>query len=115
MPTDIGKTGAKPGTTGIGARTGAAPRRGDRQLSDAPVDDTVSLTPSALAVQKAYDALATTPTVRTELVAEIRIAIADGRYEVDAARIADKMIGFEHAVVVAGSARPVAAGSAGIA
>jgi flagellar biosynthesis anti-sigma factor FlgM len=56
-------------------------------------DDRVSLSKESRDMQVAKNAVAATPDTRQEKVNDIKQAIADGRYEVDAGKIAEKMIG----------------------
>ena len=72
-----------------------APLPADR--SDAKPDsrDTVQLTDSARALQELEKALADAPVVDSKRVDEIRQAIASGTYEVDAERVAQKLIDLE--------------------
>lgn len=57
--------------------------------------DTVSLTDTASRLRELENSLANMPVVDTQRVESIQRAIADGSYEMDAARIADKMLRFE--------------------
>ncbi|MDR1661132.1 MAG: flagellar biosynthesis anti-sigma factor FlgM [Azoarcus sp.] len=54
--------------------------------------ESVQLSPLASALQKAETALAETPELDTKRVEEIKQAIRDGRFRVDANRIADGLI-----------------------
>lgn len=56
--------------------------------SDAEVD----LSPLSTALSKAESAIADTPAVDKARVAEIRQAISEGRFKIDASRIADGLI-----------------------
>ncbi|MCL2160595.1 MAG: flagellar biosynthesis anti-sigma factor FlgM [Betaproteobacteria bacterium] len=63
--------------------------------SSAPIANTgeqVQLSPLASALQKAEAALAETPSVDRARVEEIKQAIRDGHFKVDANRIADGLI-----------------------
>jgi len=57
--------------------------------------DTVSLTDTATQLQSIQQTLSDAPVVNHERVAELRAAIADGSYQVDAADLAQNMINFE--------------------
>ena len=57
--------------------------------------DTVTLTSSARSLQKIEEAVAKTPVVNTAKVASIKQAINSGNYQVDAGRVADKLLQFE--------------------
>lgn len=56
--------------------------------------DKVSLSSNAQDMQVAKDAMALAPEIRTEKVEEVRSAIDQGSYKINAHQIADKMIGF---------------------
>lgn len=56
-------------------------------------DDKVSLSDASRDMQTAKQAVVASPDIRTEKVNEIKQAVADGRYEVDAGKVAEKMIG----------------------
>lgn len=57
--------------------------------------DTVSLTETSAQLRSIESSLASLPVVDTQRVEAIKLAIADGSYEVDSASIADKLIDFE--------------------
>ena len=63
--------------------------------SAAGTTDSVSLTDTAARLRKLEGALADLPEVDNERVASVRQAIANGSYQVDAKRIADKLLNFE--------------------
>jgi len=54
--------------------------------------DTVSLTSSAKLLERLDKTLAALPAINTDRVAEIKTAIENGNYEIDAEAIADAMI-----------------------
>ena len=56
-------------------------------------DDKVSLSDASRDMQTAKQAIAESPDIRSEKVNEIKQAVADGRYEIDAGKVAEKMIG----------------------
>jgi len=58
--------------------------------------DTVSLTDSAALLQKMEAAMADAPIVDTQKVEDIRKALANGTYEIDATRVAEKILNFEN-------------------
>ena len=60
--------------------------------------DTVSLTDTATLLQKVDNILVNTPVVDIQRVEGIRQLIADGRYQIDPDRVADKIIQFELAL-----------------
>jgi negative regulator of flagellin synthesis FlgM len=54
--------------------------------------DRVELSPQSQDMKKIHEILATTPEMRTEKVAELKKAIADGTYRVKTEDLADKML-----------------------
>ena len=67
------------------------------RVSNTPVDSVV-LTDVAAQVQKAEKALAETPEVDEAKVKQIKAAIADGSYRVNAEQVAEKMLKLEAAM-----------------
>lgn len=61
--------------------------------------DTVSITPSALLMAKLEEVVRNAPVVDHERVAAFKDAIASGTYEVDAQRVADRLLKFERDVL----------------
>ena len=57
--------------------------------------DTVTLTNSARSMQKIEEAVAKTPVVNAAKVASVKQAINSGSYQIDAGRVADKLLQFE--------------------
>ena len=57
--------------------------------------DTVTFTGPALALQKLNEAIAKAPIVNTQKVASVKQAVQNGTYQVDAGRVADKLLEFE--------------------
>ena len=57
--------------------------------------DTVSISDNAVQLGRLGGDLVDTPVVDTQRVEQVRQAIKDGSYEVDPARIADKLMQFE--------------------
>ncbi|MDT8404496.1 flagellar biosynthesis anti-sigma factor FlgM [Sulfuriflexus sp.] len=57
--------------------------------------DTVSLTNTSAQLRSLENTLAELPVVDSQRVESIKQALADGSYEIDAQRIADKLISFE--------------------
>jgi negative regulator of flagellin synthesis FlgM len=57
--------------------------------------DTVTLTGPALALQKLSEAVAKAPVVNTQKVASVKQSVQNGTYQVDAGRVADKLLEFE--------------------
>lgn len=63
--------------------------------STSQTGDHVTITTSALALQKLSDTIAQAPVVNAEKVAAVKQAVNGGTYKVDSARIADKLLKFE--------------------
>ena len=61
----------------------------------APTADHVTLTGSARILQKLSEAVASAPVVNAEKVAAVKQAVQSGSYQVDAGRVADKLLNFE--------------------
>jgi negative regulator of flagellin synthesis FlgM len=57
--------------------------------------DTVSLTDTAQQLRKLENTLSELPVVDSQRVEDIRAAIANGSYEVDPTRVAEKLINFD--------------------
>lgn len=98
MPSKIsGVTTREPVVPPKGAGTGAAVN--DRLQGEAAAGgtsstsgDQVTLTSSARSLQKLSEAIAATPVVDSAKVAATRTAIASGTYQIDAQRIAGKLL-----------------------
>jgi negative regulator of flagellin synthesis FlgM len=63
--------------------------------SAALTGDHVTLTDSARALQKIEEAVAKSPVVNAQKVAAVKQAVSSGTYQIDAARVADKLLKFE--------------------
>jgi len=57
--------------------------------------DTISLSDNAVSLGKLNPAIDATPVVDTQRVEQMKKAIADGSFKVDAEKVADKMMKFE--------------------
>jgi len=57
--------------------------------------DQVTLTSSALSLQKIEQTIAKTPVVNTDKVAAVKQQVNAGTYKVDSGRVADKLVQFE--------------------
>ena len=57
--------------------------------------DTVTLTSSARSLQKIEEAIANAPVVNSSKVSALKHAVQSGIYQVDAGRVADKLLQFE--------------------
>ncbi|KNX76728.1 flagellar biosynthesis anti-sigma factor FlgM [Pseudomonas sp. BW16M2] len=101
MVIDFSRLNNSPSVTG-GVRGNAAPGNADKsgEASAAPKHasasgEAVHLSPEAQQLQKISDKLRDQPTVNSARVAELKQAIADGSYKVDADRVASKLLDFE--------------------
>jgi negative regulator of flagellin synthesis FlgM len=63
--------------------------------STSTTGDTVTLTNSARSMQKIEEAVGKAPVVNAEKVAAVKQAIHSGTYQIDAARVASKLLQFE--------------------
>lgn len=102
MPAKIsGYSTSEPLATRKGSSTGgvaADKSQGDAAApsSTSQTGDQVTLTTSARSLQKLSDAVAQAPVVNSAKVSSIKQALANGTYQIDSARVADKMIQFEN-------------------
>lgn len=104
MPMEItGQTTAQAGTAGEGtgvrsARIGSGTDGRSTTGTASGALDTLSLTGTAALMQKLDAAIAATPVVDMARVNRIQQAIENGTYEIDPARVAEKMLSFETAL-----------------
>jgi len=92
---NIGRPGS---LNGIGTRPGSTPAVGTERKGGAatPVEaDRVSVSPESQRLRAIEERLLAVPDIDTAKVAEIRLAIAEGRFEIDPARVAEKLLAFE--------------------
>ena len=82
-----------------GAKAASADKSGGAARAAEPAEssgaDHVTLTQSALNLQKVAAAVANAPVVDSKKVESIKLAIDSGTYKVDAGRTADKILQFE--------------------
>jgi negative regulator of flagellin synthesis FlgM len=72
--------------------------QGEASAASAPTaqaSDTVTLTNSARTLQKIEEAVAKAPVVNAAKVAALKHAVHSGTYQIDAGRVADKLLQFE--------------------
>ncbi len=87
---------AKPAGSGSnGVATDKLQSEGSSPASAARTQDHLTLTDSARALQKIEEALAKTPVVNAHKVAAVKQAISSGTYQIDAGRVADKLLNYE--------------------
>jgi len=102
MVIDFSRLNNSPSITG-GVRGNAAPGTADKsgEATEAPKSasansgEAVHLSQEAQQLQKISDKLRDQPVVDNARVAQLKQAIADGSYQVDAGRVASKLLDFE--------------------
>ena len=92
--TDIGTRMRRPDDAGGAVRNDAQTKETGTPAGTAS-GDAVALTDTAARLQRAERSLATEPVVDTTRVERVRAAIADGSYEVNPSRIAEKLVSME--------------------
>lgn len=90
-----GVSGQRPPTPNPGQNARTERADADRAAQTAQTADQLSLTSSAQLLKELNDVVAASPEVDASRVEAIRQAITDGSYEVDAGRIADKLLQLE--------------------
>lgn len=70
----------------------------EQETGKSSATDTVSLSDNAVQLGKIEHAVAATPVVDTQRVEQLRQAISNGSYEVNAAKIADRLMQFENSL-----------------
>jgi negative regulator of flagellin synthesis FlgM len=102
MPIDInGLPSATPPPSGDKSRVKGGQQPADNASTpkgNEAQTDTVSLTSAGVHLAEIERALANVPVVDAKRVEEVKQAITDGRYQVDSARVADKLLSFEDAL-----------------
>ncbi len=91
-----GIPGQRPQVTGANHNT--KPERGrldDSSSSSSARSDQVSLTSSAQLLKELDDAVAASPATDQQRIDAIRQALAEGRYDVNAARIAESLLSLD--------------------
>lgn len=86
--------GARTGTTKESA-SGAETELAGKAAAAGQSGETVSFSNEAQQLQQVSDKLRDQPVVDSARVAELKKAIADGSYQVDANRVASKLLNFE--------------------
>ena len=98
-PGALGKVGGK--VEDAGANRKISESSGDSKSAAhtaVSTNDTVELTSSAKLLERLDKTLASLPVVDSNRVAEIKTAIENGDYEIDADAVADAMIRFEQSL-----------------
>ena len=89
----LGKIGGKVDEARSGDKVSADSRSPGKESGDpAALTDTVNLTSSAKLLERLDKTLASLPAVDSQRVAEIKTAIENGDYQIDADAIAEAMI-----------------------
>lgn len=73
-----------------------------QETGKSSTNDTVSLSDSAVNLGKLDNTAVSAPVVDTQRVEQVKQAISDGSYEVDPAKVADKLMQFESILKSAG-------------
>jgi len=94
-PGAIGKAGNKVDETSTSRKITGDAGAADAPQSRATTSDTVELTSGAKLLERLEKSLAGLPDVDSARVAEVKLAIENGEYRIDADAIADAMIRFE--------------------
>jgi len=95
-PSALGKAGNKVDNTGAGRKvSGDSGASQGASQSPASASDTVELTSSAKLLERLEKTLASLPAVDSKRVEEVKTAIENGEYQIDADAIADAMIRLE--------------------
>lgn len=71
------------------------PEGAERPAAEAPARDNVQLSNEAQRLQRLEENIAQAPEVNEDKVAQIKAALADGSYSVNADRLADKILSSE--------------------
>jgi negative regulator of flagellin synthesis FlgM len=89
----LGKVNSKPGqssTTGVGGAAAQSTQNTARQ--EVPASDTVELTGSGKLLAEAEESLSALPDIDSAKVAQVRQAIENGDYVIDAEKITDALL-----------------------
>ena len=90
-----GVSGQRPPAANPSQSARAERGEADRSSAPASTSEQLSLTSSAQLLKELSEAVAASPEVDKGRIEAIRQAIADGSYDVDAQRIADKLLRLE--------------------
>jgi negative regulator of flagellin synthesis FlgM len=64
-------------------------------VKSAEKNDSIAITAMAQEIKRAFESSSSVSTVNVDRVAAVKQALADGNYQINAERIAEKMIQFE--------------------
>jgi len=88
--------GSSSGTQAVDKAQGSAASTSTAAASSSSTADQVTLTGSAITLQKLGEAVANAPVVNTQKVATVKTSVQNGTYKIDAGRVADKILQFEN-------------------
>jgi negative regulator of flagellin synthesis FlgM len=88
--------GSSSGAQAVDKAQGSAASTSTAASSSSSTADQVTLTDSAITLQKLGEAVANAPVVNTQKVATVKTSVQNGTYKVDAGRVADKILQFEN-------------------
>lgn len=88
--------GSSSGAQAVDKTQGAASSASSAASASSSTADQVTLTDSAITLQKLSAAVANAPVVNTQKVATVKASVQNGTYKVDSGRVADKMLQFEN-------------------
>ena len=95
-PVSAGRTGAtQAGNRNESAQPKQATVTGADEQTNAKTGESVQLSREAQQLQSISEKLRDQPIVNKERVAQLKQAIADGSYQVDSKRVAEKLLNFE--------------------
>ncbi|MGX5220067.1 MULTISPECIES: flagellar biosynthesis anti-sigma factor FlgM [Pseudomonas] len=94
-PANSGRTSGAQSGVRPDEKTSSSTTASNTKAESSKSGETVHLSQEAQQLQSIGDKLSELPTVDKERVAQIKQAIADGTYKVDAQRTASKLINFE--------------------
>ncbi|MGI9272097.1 MAG: flagellar biosynthesis anti-sigma factor FlgM [Woeseiaceae bacterium] len=98
-PNALGKVGSKVEDAGANRKvSGNSPASQAATNAPASANDTVELTSSAKLLERLDKTLSALPVIDNQRVDEVKSAIENGNYEIDADAIADAMIRFEQSL-----------------
>ncbi|MBI2881400.1 MAG: flagellar biosynthesis anti-sigma factor FlgM [Candidatus Tectomicrobia bacterium] len=87
----VGQTQGAPETPHV-KRPEDSPHRPEERAASGPAEETVVLSSGGREVLRAQKLAESAPEIREEKVAELKAAIEEGRYQVDAEKLADSLL-----------------------